>query len=221
MVPHHGPGFVMMKRGVEVVELLRRDPLAFALLALIAQRARWSPDAVDFDGLALGEALIGCEDLRMTRAQYRTRMARLQKWGFITIRTTNKGTIAKLVSPEVFDINAGGHDQRKRHQSSRHTAGKAPTNNHRSTIESPLTNKEKKETTKQGQIPVRTMWEAQQRISAIEEQITKISRDRSRKRYDAAQFKDVLNEDAREEIGVLRSERDQLKRDMAGLERKD
>ncbi len=99
------PGFLMFMRSPESQELLR-DLLAFALLALIAFRARWR-SAFDADGLEIGEALIGdYKKCGMTRRQGRTRLARLVKWGLISIRPTPKGTIAKLISTAVFDINS-------------------------------------------------------------------------------------------------------------------
>src|SRR5262249_26375718 len=95
-------GFIMFNRAPETEELLR-DPLAFALLAQIAIRARWRT-AFSSDGLELGEARIGDhESVGMTRAQHRTRVNRLKRWQLITIRTTSKGTIAKLISTLVFD----------------------------------------------------------------------------------------------------------------------
>ncbi len=78
---------------------LLKDPLAFALLAQIAMRARWR-SAFSVHDLELGEAETGdFESLGMTRAEYRTRPFRLEKWKQITTRATNKGTIAKVISP--------------------------------------------------------------------------------------------------------------------------
>jgi hypothetical protein len=98
-------GFVKSMRSPETLELLQHDSLAFALLAIIAHRARWR-SGFSADGLEIGEALIG--DYKnyggMTRWEYRERVARLVKWGFITARPTPKGTIAKLTSTSVFDL---------------------------------------------------------------------------------------------------------------------
>ena len=97
-------GFLKLMRSPESLELLR-DLLAFGLLALIAFRTRWR-FAFSADGLEIGEALIGdYKHIGLSRQQYRTRIARLVKWGFITVRPTPKGTIAKLTSTAVFDIN--------------------------------------------------------------------------------------------------------------------
>jgi len=95
----------MLRRSPESRELLH-DLLAFGLLGLIAVRARWRA-TFSADGLQIGEAFIGdYKNCGMTRRQYRTRVDRLEKWGFIETRTTCKGTIAKLRSNAVFDINS-------------------------------------------------------------------------------------------------------------------
>src|SRR5260370_763338 len=96
----------MFMRSPESEELLLHDPVAFALLALIAFRARWRA-AFSADGLEIGEALIGdYKKCGMTRRQGRPRLAHLVRWGLITVRPTRKGTIAKLTSTAVFDINS-------------------------------------------------------------------------------------------------------------------
>src|SRR5205807_1422791 len=97
-------GFIMFNRTPEAMEILR-EPYAFALLALIAQRARWR-SLLSTDNLEIGEALLGdYENFGMSRAIYRNSIKKLIRWKQITSRTTNKGTIAKLISSLVFDIN--------------------------------------------------------------------------------------------------------------------
>lgn len=137
-------GFVMIPRGPNVHELLR-DPLAFALLAQIAMRARWR-SAFSADDLELGEAKIGdFKSLGMTRAQYRTRIKRLEKWEQITIRITSKGTIAKLISSLVFDINLTELDSKNNQLDRQPTTTEPPTDHHQTTNQQPLTKKDKKE----------------------------------------------------------------------------
>jgi hypothetical protein len=100
-------GYIKFICSPEAEEILS-DPAAFALLALIARRAWWR-SRFNTKGLEVGEALIGIRDhetLGITEQQYKTRVKKLRKWGQITTRPTNKGTIANLVSPLVFDINA-------------------------------------------------------------------------------------------------------------------
>ena len=96
--------FIKMNRGRETLELMK-DRNAFILLAQIASRAKRT-NGYTYLNLAKGEALIGDhKHIGITRGQYREATKRLIKHGFITIRTTNKGTIAKLINSDVFDIN--------------------------------------------------------------------------------------------------------------------
>lgn len=137
-------GFIMFNRSPEAKELLR-DPYAFALLALIARRARWRKLSIA-DGLDIGEALLGdCERFRMTRSIYRRALKKLVKSGQVTIRTTNKGTIAKLISSLVFDINQTAKDQPESHQEHHQKTNGEPSVNHQKTNGEPLTNKERTE----------------------------------------------------------------------------
>jgi len=95
------PFFIKMNDCEETRHLLRR-PGDFALLALIAMRAR-RRDSQQNDGLDVGEAYIGDIDAAgLTPRSYRTAKNRLTKDGMATFRTTNRGTIAKLVSTTVF-----------------------------------------------------------------------------------------------------------------------
>ena len=108
------------------IELLC-DLLAFGLLALIAFRARWR-SGFSTDGLEIGEALIGdYKNCGMTRREYRTRLARLLKWGLITARPTPKGTIAKLTSTAVFDINSVPNEWLTSDQNAKKRPSKRPT----------------------------------------------------------------------------------------------
>src|SRR5690242_11646885 len=98
-------GWIKFQRSPYSDQLLR-DPFAFALLSLIAIRAWRGGDGINAYDLAPGEALVGdSEYYGMTRRQYRTRLDRLREWKLITYRTTRKGTIARLISTSVFDIN--------------------------------------------------------------------------------------------------------------------
>lgn len=142
-------GFIMFNRSPEADELLA-DPLAFVLLAQIARRARWR---ITFsrDGLEIGEALIGDhKSLGMTRAEYRKRLDRLEEWGQIATRKTNKGTVAKLVSSLVFDINGETGIEKNNQQERQRITGTSPANRQQITNGSPLTNKGIREEGKNG-----------------------------------------------------------------------
>jgi hypothetical protein len=99
-------------RSNDALELIRKNPNAYALAAVIANRARWR-EGFNADGLELGEALLGDHDeYGMTRQEYRTALAQLKKWQFITTRKTNKGTIARLTDIRLFDpLNLTGNQQ--------------------------------------------------------------------------------------------------------------
>ncbi|MFC1532891.1 hypothetical protein ACFL7M_05960 [Thermodesulfobacteriota bacterium] len=115
-------GFIKLLRSGETVELMKHGN-EYLLLSLIAYRARRTNS---FDDLEPSDALLGdYEACGLTRQKYRTALKNLKTWGFITIKSTNKGTIAKLINTEVFDINA---DEANHH------------NDHRSTIKQPSTN---------------------------------------------------------------------------------
>lgn len=99
--------FIKMLKTTETIELLK-DRNAFALLAQIALRAKRTND-FSVQKLKLGEALIGdFKSIGLTRGQYREATHRLTKYGFIAIKTTNKGTVAKLINSKIFDINKEG-----------------------------------------------------------------------------------------------------------------
>jgi hypothetical protein len=97
--------YVQFLRGEATDELLRH-PNAFTLLALIAQRARREVPQINPHGLKIGEAMVGDPGaVGLTRQEFRTALVNLQKWGLITTRATNKGTIAMLSNSIIYDIN--------------------------------------------------------------------------------------------------------------------
>src|SRR5438045_1861435 len=137
-------GYIMFNRSDETDDILQ-DPYAFTLLALIAQRARWRR-RLSADGVQIGEALLGdCEKFGMSRSIYRNRLKKLVRWEQITIRTTNKGTIAKLISSLVFDINQTVNDQLENYQEHHQNPNREPLENHQKTNGEPLTNKGRRE----------------------------------------------------------------------------
>lgn len=100
-------GFIKLNRS-DILPHLIRHPHALTLLFIIATRA--SRVDCPLRGLKAGEAMIGdYKNYGMTRQQYRTALDFLKSNHhpppFITIRTTNKGTVAKLYNSMVFDIN--------------------------------------------------------------------------------------------------------------------
>lgn len=118
-------GFVKMMRTDDITELISTHPLAYVLASVIALRARFQPGQ-SMIGLNPGEAFIGDHKAcGISRQQYRTAKAKLVALGFVTFKSTNKGTIAKLTDARLFDVL--------------NIAGNHP-NNHQTTSEQPLTN---------------------------------------------------------------------------------
>jgi hypothetical protein len=97
--------WVKCHRSVESVDLLRSKPNAFLLLYLIASRA-WRGGSGNPHNLSVAEALIGDSDAcGLTRGKHRAALNQLKSMGYITTKTTNKGTIAKLEDTTIFDPN--------------------------------------------------------------------------------------------------------------------
>ena len=91
----------------ELEAILYERPSAFALLTVIAKRAKRSNK--EHSELKMCEAMIGdwvAYGKKNTRQSYREDLKYLTKNGYITItRTTKKGTIVKLVNQRLFNIN--------------------------------------------------------------------------------------------------------------------
>lgn len=140
-----GDGWIKLKRSKATEELLN-DRNAWTLLSLVAYRARRTND-FNINNLYPGEALIG--DYKKcglkTRQEYRETLKRLIDWKFITIRTTNKGTIVKLINSNIFDINIEDNNHQNNHQ----TTIKKQINNHQTTIKQPSKQPSKQPTNNQ------------------------------------------------------------------------
>jgi hypothetical protein len=125
-------GFIKLHRGHDTEDLMRSDPIAFLLLTSIALRARRTA-APNKHNLKPGQAMLGdYARLGITRQRYRTALANLQKWGFITINPTNKGTIVSLINTAIYDINEASNGQIQ--------PTEQPANNQQLTIDQPSTN---------------------------------------------------------------------------------
>ena len=131
--------YIKLKRSAPTLELLKY-PNAFTLGAQIALRAnRKGPDYSPYQ-LQKGEALVGdYKSLGITRGQYRWAKKILERIQFATFRTTNRGTIAKLINSNIFDINIEEDNQQHNYP----TATKRPSNDHQTTTNKNI--KEEKE----------------------------------------------------------------------------
>jgi hypothetical protein len=120
--------WVKLYRGKIANELVAANHRAFVLLYQIADRVQRTA-AFNRCNLDKGEAFIGdFKSLNMTRGQYRYAKKYLEKNGFATFRTTNKGTIAKQINFDVFDPNLEGDDQQNDHPATfKQPAGNHPT----------------------------------------------------------------------------------------------
>ena len=132
-------GFIKFNRSEDSKEIIKR-PNELALLALIAWRAKRT-NSISVLGLEPGEALIGdYKSCGLTQQKYRTAKKNLEKWGIITTKATNKGTIAKIINTKVFDVNIETANDR---------IDETITDGQRSSNDQPTTNeecnKEKKE----------------------------------------------------------------------------
>ncbi|BBO76143.1 hypothetical protein DSCW_35600 [Desulfosarcina widdelii] len=128
--------FIQMMRSEETRELLQR-PNEFMLLALIAYRAKRT-NGFSAHNLEIGEALIGDhKSCGLTRQKYRSALNNLRAWQFITTKTTNKGTIAKIINSNVFNVNC----EIVNHQDNQKISIEQPLNNHQTTTN----NNDKKE----------------------------------------------------------------------------
>lgn len=97
--------YIYLLRGAKTDEVMKYAP-AFMLLSQIALRARRT-DRFNIEGLSQFEAELGDhKSIGISRSQYRTAIEKLKNWKIIAIRTTNRGTIAKLLDQSIFDINA-------------------------------------------------------------------------------------------------------------------
>lgn len=98
-------GYWEATRCDDALELVKANPFALVLAYIIAGRARWR-EGFNPHNLKFGEAFIGdFENYGMSESIYRTAKADLAKWRFATFKTTNKGTIAKLMDTRLFKIN--------------------------------------------------------------------------------------------------------------------
>jgi len=97
--------WVKLHRSREFDELVSSRPNAYLVLSIIASRC-WRGGKGNPYKLSIGEALVGdYTSCGLTRAKYRTALKHLEDMNYITIKTTNKGTIAKLEDTTIFDPN--------------------------------------------------------------------------------------------------------------------
>jgi hypothetical protein len=125
----------MLQRSKITEELLKK-PDCFALLTQIALRAKRSDD-FNLQNLKIGESFIGdYQRAGLSEQRYRTAKNNLSKWGFVTFKATNKGTVAKLTDARVYNINENEINGQTNEQPTN-----KPTDQQRTTNEQPTTKK--------------------------------------------------------------------------------
>lgn len=89
----------------EAARTLNSKPIPNHILSVIAQRVRYTPDPVN--GLEPGQCFMGdYATIGISRQQYRSGISNLQKWGYITIQATNKGSLVTLIDSDIYDLGA-------------------------------------------------------------------------------------------------------------------
>lgn len=98
-------GWVKAMRSVSLKGLWSRGHGASVLLWIVAVRA-WRGAGISPLGCMPGESLVGdWASCGFTHKAYRIAKKQLEEMKLCSFRANNKGTIAKLLSPEIFDIN--------------------------------------------------------------------------------------------------------------------
>jgi len=96
--------FIKLMRSQETIELMKSRN-SYILLSLIALRTKRT-NGLSVDNLEIGEARIGdYKACGLTRQEYRTAIKKLEKWELVTFKTTNRGTIARIINTNIFDVN--------------------------------------------------------------------------------------------------------------------
>lgn len=125
-------GYIKLNRGLKTLELLKNNK-AFLLLTHIALRAKRTSE-FNIYGLIVGEALLGdYKNYGMSRQEYRTALHNLKKWDFITTRTTNRGTIARIIDNSIYDINEETQQPARQPTANQQATTKQPSTNHQTT----------------------------------------------------------------------------------------
>ncbi len=141
-------GFHMAKRFLQLIPsrdtliFIKKNHHAFVLVTFIAERARRENGYSD--GLIIGDALIGSNDLmpEMSRQNFRTALKKLVKFGYVeivhngkkllthrnlTINLTIKCMLVNLVGSDIYDINSVEANQ----QANQQLTNSQPTANHK------------------------------------------------------------------------------------------
>jgi len=99
--------FVKSYRNPEAYTLIKKHRPSFLLFYYIGHHVRRTPDKIN--NLEIGEVKLGKELARgmigLTEMEYRIAKKNLEKFGFCIFKTSNRGTIGKLINTSIFDPN--------------------------------------------------------------------------------------------------------------------
>lgn len=82
---------------------LMKDTDAFLMMLKIAYNTK-REDCFSIPDLEVGEAFITADIIGISQQTFRTTKKKLEKWGFVSFKTNNKGTIARMVTDKFFRI---------------------------------------------------------------------------------------------------------------------
>lgn len=124
-----GRTFIKLIRSGYSLDLIKH-PNEFTLLSLIAYRAKRT-GKLNIHKLEIGESLIGDHNsCGLTRQKYRTALNNLIEWKIITTKTTNKGTIAKIINSDIYDVNVEYHNRQDNQPTTNKPTINQPSDNH-------------------------------------------------------------------------------------------
>jgi hypothetical protein len=96
--------FIKYNPDSDMAKYLQTKPIANHLANIIATRARRTYCPIT--GLKIGQCFLGdYKKIGISEQQYRTAKKELKRIGLATFTGTTKGTVANLVSTDVYDIN--------------------------------------------------------------------------------------------------------------------
>jgi len=136
-------GWVKMSRTEDLFELIAAHPNAFRLASIMAIRSRWK-DGHNRHELRKGECFLGdYENCGMSSREYRTAKDYLARRGFATFKTTNKGTIGRLLDNRLFTVVSEDGKDVMDNQNDRQN-DRQPTNDRLTADTQPTTNEDGK-----------------------------------------------------------------------------
>ena len=214
-IPQVPPGgYLWYCRGPWTRALRRHKSGAFRLLALIAERTKYSDTAPNPFNLKVGQALIGRADHRdcgLTEKQYRTAQKVLDRLNIVSFEPTPRGTIATIINRAIFDPLTGyelgqqkgqpKHNGKDEHKGQLNGQHKAQVRASLAAGNGPLTNNENNE--KKVKTSTR-IYELKEQNNAIDQRIEAIKGDKRNFERRPGDYVKKLKPESRREVKELR-----------------